>query len=301
MNRAAVAAGFGVIVFVAAACTTSGSTPSSSPTLSAAVDQGRPVGNPNGAFRYDGAMFATRCDYSHSAPDDPIVAPGRPGDSHLHDFFGNPTVDAYSTAADLLDANKTTCDLSDDTASYWSPALIGPDGPIASDYADAYYRVAPGVDAAALRPYPLGLAMVAGDALAGHAQPTEIAGWGCGHAPEVTSEFPTCSPERPLTLRVTFPDCWDGKNLDSTDHKSHVVYSGTTGCPSEFPVPFSQLTLLVAYPVDGDPAGLTLAAGPARVAHADFLNAWQPEALATNVRACLGRGVVCSVPTTGSP
>jgi hypothetical protein len=24
---------------------------------------------------------------------------------------------------------------------------------------------------------------------------------------------------------VTFPTCWDGKNLDSPDHQSHVVYS----------------------------------------------------------------------------
>jgi hypothetical protein len=24
---------------------------------------------------------------------------------------------------------------------------------------------------------------------------------------------------------VTFPTCWDGKNLDSPDHQSHVAYS----------------------------------------------------------------------------
>lgn len=303
MNRAAAAAVLSVIALLGAACTSSKESNSEAPETvrarsGAPVDQGQPVGNPNGAFRYDDAMFATRCEYSHSAPDDPIVAPGRPGESHLHDFFGNPTVDAYSTAARLVRAKETTCDLVDDTASYWSPALIGPAGPIAPSFADAYYRVAPGVPPAELEPYPLGLAMIAGDALAETAQPTSIAGWGCGHAPAVSSDFPSCPPQRPLTLRVTFPDCWDGTNLDSATHRDHVAYSTAAGCPTDFPVAFSQLTLLVSYPVNGDPTGLAIAAGPARVAHADFLNAWQPKALATNVRACLAGGVVCSVPTT---
>ena len=42
------------------------------------------------------------CDYSHSLKDDPIVYPGQPGVSHLHDFYGNTTTNAYSTIASLL-------------------------------------------------------------------------------------------------------------------------------------------------------------------------------------------------------
>lgn len=41
-----------------------------------------------------------------------------------------------------------------------------------------------------------------------------------------------------LRLEVAFPSCWNGKDLDTSDHKSHVAYSslifdGT--CPDEFP------------------------------------------------------------------
>ena len=39
-------------------------------------------------------QFKVECGWSHSAPDDPIVHPGTPGRSHLHDFFGNTATDA---------------------------------------------------------------------------------------------------------------------------------------------------------------------------------------------------------------
>jgi len=41
--------------------------------------------------------------------------------------------------------------------------------------------------------------------------------------------------------------CWDGKNLDSPDHKSHVAYgqgagaSGGGACPSTHPVKLPQI------------------------------------------------------------
>ncbi len=34
--------------------------------------------------------------------------------------------------------------------------------------------------------------------------------------------MPICAPTAELVRQVTFPDCWDGKHLDSPDHKSHV-------------------------------------------------------------------------------
>jgi hypothetical protein len=268
-----------------------------------AAAPGGPPGNPNGAFRYDGAMFATRCTYSHSAADDPIVSPGRPGAAHRHDFFGNPDADAFSTARSLLRAGDTTCDMPADTASYWTPALLDRGTPVRPEHGDVYYRVAPGVRRRAVRSYPRGLVMIAGDAHATEAQPASIAGWGCGHAPATTSSVPSCPPERPLTMRVTFPDCWDGERRDSRSHTAHIAYSGPSGCPPRHPVPLPQLTLVVRYPWHGDPTGLLLSSGDPRGAHADFLNAWEPGPLATNVRACLRRGVVCSVPSPvlGSP
>ena len=42
-------------------------------------------------------QFIVTCAFSHTAPDDPIVFPGEPGQSHQHDFFGNRATDAWST------------------------------------------------------------------------------------------------------------------------------------------------------------------------------------------------------------
>jgi hypothetical protein len=258
--------------------------------------RGVPSDRPNSDLSYDGAMFAAACAPSHSASDDPIVFPGRPGLSHRHDFFGNTHTDADSTARSLRRAHTTTCDLAGDSAAYWAPALLRNGVAIPPTVADAYYRVAPGVAAADVRPSPPGLAMIAGDAHTDTALPTAIVGWGCGHAPQVTSTIPSCPPERPLDLRVTFPDCWNGHDVDSPEHVSHVAYSTRHGCPDGYPVAMPRLTLVVSYPVTGDPTGLEPASGAPITAHADFLNAWDRAALASNVGSCLRRGVVCSVP-----
>ena len=41
--------------------------------------------------------FVVTCTFSHRLADDPIVFPGQPGMSHLHDFFGANTTNAFST------------------------------------------------------------------------------------------------------------------------------------------------------------------------------------------------------------
>ena len=61
-----------------------------------------------------------RCAYSHTMSDDPIVFPGQPGASHLHDFFGNTGANASSTFETML-AGETTCRVPSDTAGYWAP------------------------------------------------------------------------------------------------------------------------------------------------------------------------------------
>ena len=51
--------------------------------------------------------------------------------------------------------------------------------------------------------------------------------------------FPNRTCDGGLQLRVRFPCCWDGKNLDSADHKSHMAYPSMVDngvCPSTHPV-----------------------------------------------------------------
>ncbi len=242
----------------------------------------------------DTAQFVVKCAFSHAGPDDPIVHPGHHGASHRHDFFGNTGTDSESTAASLV-GGETSCTQRLDTAAYWAPSLIDHGEPVTPLGAIAYYRPAPGVDQTTLTPYPTGLKMVSGDPVAQEPQPVEIAGWACGTSSDVQSSPPVCPAAAPLRVRITFPDCWDGRNLDSADHRAHVTRSQQGTCPSSHPVLLPQLTLVVRYPISGDGHDLTLASGATITAHADFLNAWDEHELTDQVTMCLRRGLVCSV------
>ena len=249
-----------------------------------------PIAGPQG----NQPQFVVTCGFSHAAPDDPIVSPGKPGESHLHVFFGNTEVDADTTTDDLV-GGDTTCDHRDDTAAYWAPALLRDGEPLEPVTSTAYYRPGLGVDPASVQAYPPGLVMVAGNAGATEAQPVSIVAWSCGVGIEREPTPPTCGDSNRLRLVVTFPDCWDGQRLDSPDHHAHVAYSSGGECPEGYPVPVPQLQFSVEYPVTGDPSGLLLASGGLLTGHADFMNGWDQAALEREVALCLGRALVCGV------
>jgi hypothetical protein len=46
-----------------------------------------------------------------------------------------------------------------------------------------------------------------------------------------------------LRAELRFFDCWDGVNLDSTTHNSHVAFQVNGACPSTHPVPVPQIGL----------------------------------------------------------
>ena len=259
-----------------------------------------PAPGPTGEDRAEPARnvgrFVVSCPYSHSGPHDPIVHPGHAGMSHLHDFFGNVTTDADSTVGSLAAAD-TTCFTMQDRAAYWVPALYDDDERIVPTIADAYYRAAPGVDPTAVVPYPFGLKVLAGDPTSTEPQPVQVIGWACGRNDDLAAVPPRCSKQKPLTLHVLFPDCWDGEHLDSADHRSHLAYSVGGACGTAHPVHVPQLELAVRYPFWDDPGGLRLASGELTTAHADFFNAWEPDQLATEVAHCIGRDAVCGHPS----
>lgn len=241
------------------------------------------------------ARFVVECTPSHRAPDDPIVHPGHAGASHLHDFFGSVATTSTSRGVDLL-GTASTCQTFADTAAYWTPVLLHDGDPVEPGRLFAYYDTAAGVDPAGVQPYPLGLAVVAGDPAARGPQPTDVVAWHCGGSAELSDEPVICPRTAPLGLRVRFPSCWDGARLDSPDHRSHVAYPDPRrGCPPSHPVALPELVADVAYAFWGDPAGLSLASGPVWTAHADFLDGWDPPRLAELVYSCLRHGVGCGV------
>jgi hypothetical protein len=239
-------------------------------------------------------QFVATCSRTHSAPDDPIVHPNRPGRSHRHDFYGAEGVDADTTPSRMLAAD-TSCDKVADRAAYWHPTVYDHGRPVEPTTLSAYYRAAPGVDPDDVEPFPLGLALIAGDMNATAPQPGESVGWTCGTRGSLSDAPPTCPVSAPLNLVLVFQDCWDGEHLDSVDHRSHVNYSVDGACPTSHPVVLPQLTVAVPLPIDGPGHDLTLASGSVHSLHGDFFNGWDPDGLDREIDSCIRREVVCNL------
>jgi hypothetical protein len=234
-----------------------------------------------------GVNFVGNCRFSHMAMDDPIVFPGQPGASHDHTFVGNVSTNAFSTLESLR-AATTTCRRPGETAAYWMPTLYVNGNPVEPTGATIYYRR--GRVTGHIRTFPPGLKMIAGDSKATSPQPLSVTFWNCGvlGGVEPTSTVPTCpgGPMTSLRLHVRFPSCWDGKSVDSTDHKSHMAYAAGRTCPASHPVAVPAIELIYRYPVAGG-AGVTLASDGQFSAHADFFNGWKQGALTRLVNGCL--------------
>ncbi|MDX6669301.1 MAG: hypothetical protein QOK04_2681 [Solirubrobacteraceae bacterium] len=237
-------------------------------------------------------QFATPCRYSHSLPDDPIVFPGKPGASHLHDFFGNVSTSASSTRASMLRAG-TTCRRAEDRAGYWVPALYLNGQPVTPLRAQIYYTTG-GKRPASVRAFPAGLKVIAGSSTATAPQDPRVTSWHCGPNSGIRfqTEVPTCPTGDRLRLQVRFPDCWNGRNTDLPGHKVHMAYSVRGRCPSGYPVAVPRIILNVVYPFAGGP-GVTFSSGSRYTAHADFFNAWDQRALTRLVQRCLNAARVC--------
>ena len=233
-----------------------------------------------------GVNFISVCRFSHRAQDDPIVSPGRPGASHDHSFVGNTSTSAFSTVSSLLRA-ETTCQRPGDTAAYWMPTLFVDGKGVAPLAATIYYRRR---TLEQVQPFPPGLKVIAGDSMARSPQPRRVTFWNCGVMAGVppSSEIPTCPEGRRTSLRlhVTFPSCWDGRNLDSADHESHLAYARRGSCPETHPVSVPAISIIFRYPVSGQ-VNAELASGGQYSAHADFFNAWNRGALTSLVETCL--------------
>ena len=243
-----------------------------------------------------GVNFVSTCRFSHRAGDDPIVFFGKRGASHDHSFVGNTSTNASSTLATLR-AARSTCQRPGDTAAYWMPTLLVNGAVVTPLSATIYYRRR---TVAATQPFPAGLKVVAGESHSTAQQDPRIVFWNCGVRGGIapSSSPPTCPDTRGagLRLHVTFPDCWNGKTLDSADHHSHMAYSERGTCPAAYPVPVPAISVIFHYPTNGGPT-TNLSSGGPLTGHADFFNAWDQAALTRLVTTCLdalrhcGRGI----------
>jgi hypothetical protein len=228
--------------------------------------------------------FAVACGFSHRNQDDPIVYPRRRGRSHDHTYFGNTSTDAFSTPGSLRGAMRTTCRLPADTAAYWAPTLFVGGRAVEPLGAVAFYSRR---TLARVRPFPAGLKVIAGNAAALSPQSRRVTYWSCGR--DASSTLPICRDRRSsLRLTVNFPNCWDGRHLDSADHKGHMAYSSGGRCPSSHPEEVPAISLVIYYGVAGSRTA-ELASGSEFSGHADFVNAWDQRTLAALVDRYLNR------------
>jgi hypothetical protein len=286
------------VALVMSACA-GGVSSSNEPPSSVAPPKTLPSSVPasNGSVRVE-------CELSHRAQVDPIVAPGAVS-AHLHDFFGNSSTGAKSTYASMRGASSNCTD-AHDTAGYWSPTLVAPNGAyVDPERSIFYYRNRPWQYGTTV-PFPPDFRMVAGGTF-----PNSY--WTCdgesdtGYA-DRKDYIPNCGPGGKIKLHVFFPSCWDGRHLDSADHRSHVAYGldeddGTVDgtdpdlCPASHPIKIPQLDFRVLYDVS-DGTGYHLSDGMV-LAHSDFWNTWDQPRLEQLVVSCLGRaGRSCGLSET---
>ena len=216
-------------------------------------------------------VFNVNCPLSHFGSDDPIVAPALPGSSHRHAFYGNSTTDAFTTTASLV-ASRSTCERGfsrTDRSAYWVPSLYRkvPGGEFEevrlsadNQHLSAYYRRSGGSDGAKVKPIPQGLRMIAGNPTTTKPQSTLDVAWRCNGDPGGVhfADIPNCPAGTVLQAFVSFPDCWDGINLDSADHRSHMANAkGDRGsCPKTHPVKLPQADLRAELPASARGRGL---------------------------------------------
>lgn len=246
-------------------------------------------------------IFTDTCDLALTAPNDPIMLPGKTGSAMQHDFFGNTSVTANSTPKELV-GGKTTCTTSADASAYWTP-VVYQDGKILKPTKTLIYWRAPAETASSTKTMPAGMTMIAGDETATtDSQSAKVINWTCQATAQKLVTRPSTTPQdcagSVMRLVITFPNCWDGKSLDGMGQKN-VVYATGKGetCPSDHPVQIPQIVMHINYPTSTG-AGITLSTGPTEVGppvsgHADFMMGWNQSVMNADVAACVTAQVRC--------
>jgi hypothetical protein len=174
------------------------------------------------------------------------------------------------TFQDARASKCSSCTIKEDRSNYWSPQLYvnfknGSFAPVPTvgDATDTsggmtvYYLQRRGDNATEkLHGFPEGFRMLAGDPFKrspSDDSATRAISFNClgANKPE-TNNIPNYPCPGGLRAQVFFPACWNGKDLDTPDHKSHMSYPvgreyNTGGCPKEFPVHMISLFYEVLY------------------------------------------------------
>ncbi|MFJ8810902.1 DUF1996 domain-containing protein [Streptomyces sp. NPDC102490] len=275
--------------------------------------------------------FTTSCGVNAEGlfnSDNLIAAPGvGNGAHHFHDYVGNQANDAFASDEDLA-AGDTSCADQGDKSSYYWPVLRLQNGTAEQDAqspgggieGNAGEIVTPaevtltfeGNERGKVTEMPRLLRIITGDAKAFvNGNTNANASWSCTgfEDRQLKDKYPLCPSGSDVVRTFTFQSCWDGRNTDSANHRTHMAFAAADGsCPEGFrAVP--RLVQRVVY----DVAAPSLEDGGRTVPlfavdsfpeqlhkpvtdHSDFINVFD-EDLMREMTECINSGRECGPDT----
>ncbi|MFG1999902.1 DUF1996 domain-containing protein [Spirillospora sp. NPDC048911] len=261
--------------------------------------------------------FTSQCGTNqneHHNPDNFIVAPGvQNGAHHIHDYVGNLSTDGFSTDESLAAAG-TTCARQDKSTYFWPVMRVRQQQ---DDSNQAQQSTADGNVGRIVAPsrasmtflgngqskvtaMPQFLRIITGDAKAGtNGVANAKASWTCTGFQNraLTDKYPICPGNSQVTRVLEFPSCWDGRNTDSANHRTHVVFPDQQGNCAQGTQAIPRLQMTLTYNLPNQPLAFAVDSFPEQghapvTDHADFENV-MPENLMQQVVNCVNSGRRC--------
>lgn len=279
--------------------------------------------------------FTTSCGVNAGGlrnSDNVIVAPGvTNGAHHFHDYIGNQSNNAFASDDDLAKAD-TSCENQGDKSTYYWPVLRLQNGTQEKDAGspgggiegNAGQIVTPkqvtmtfiGSPRSQVTEMPRLLRIITGDAKAFVNGPANAnASWSCTgfEDRQLKDKYPLCPQGSDVVRTFRFQSCWDGRNIDSANHRTHVAFADASGnCANGFKA-IPQLVQRIVYDVkapslqDGGRTTPLFAVDsfPEQLHkpvtdHGDFINVFD-ENLMKEMVSCINGGRQCGAGTGEDP